>query len=696
MLLWGLVLGLKLALGREDALKDMLLDRKELTTTSSFSHRGRHRALPPSDSDLAILYKSYLEEPTTADTINSTSTPTNSTRRRIAAIVGNWQTCLPGDTCSGGYVCCVAPADTTKTTCRPSDDCKTTGVSCSNKVVVSVGRSGGNSKTVTASTSVTCPATVSKYNWLGGYTWPDTFAVTTSGSQVSVRRTDSTSGWGMDLRFECCPAASSVIPQWGTCSPSDTCVSGTVCCVAPADTTKTTCRPSWDCKTTGSSTIRCGSDWTNANSRCGTACSSDANCPSGQRCFRDLSLTPCGGGNTVAPPTSPPCTEVEVRVGSSGGNSKTVTASTSVTCPATVSRANWLGGYTWPDMFAVTTSGSQVSVRRTDSTSGWGMDLRFKCCQDGTTPPPGPGPSATVQRLLEFLRSVPDGQIITGQHNKEGPPSRWTAQVYDWTGQYPGLWGGELGFNPWDVADRAKVIDQAITEWSHKSLVALTWHACPPHLSSCYYDDIWYHNFLSDSEWTELTTEGTARNNDWKARLDEIVPHLQRLKDAGVPVLFRPFHESNMDWSWWQGRAGPSGIRKLWIFTRNYLTVQKGLTNLAWVWNLQDNWSDNLPAHVQSYYPGDAYVDIVSVDFWGSQQPTWEWYQAMLDLARPGNKPLVLGEVGQIPTVASLQAQPKWKYFMLWSEYLDIWNTPDSVRAAYGNSRYWKQSNINI
>eukprot|EP00808_Paulinella_micropora_P025708 g58618.t1 len=83
-------------------------------------------------------------------------------------------------------------------------------------------------------------------------------------------------------------------------------------------------------------------------------------------------------GDTTTPPT---CTEVEVRVGSSGSNSKTVTASTTVTCPATVSRANWLGGFTWPDTFAVTTLGSQVSVRRTDSNSGWGMDLRFKCCQ---------------------------------------------------------------------------------------------------------------------------------------------------------------------------------------------------------------------------------------------------------------------------------------------------------------------------
>lgn len=58
-----------------------------------------------------------------------------------------------------------------------------------------------------------CPSSVDKSNWLGGYTRPDKFSVvhygyrTMNGYQrdITVRRTDSTDGWEMDLQFLCCP-----------------------------------------------------------------------------------------------------------------------------------------------------------------------------------------------------------------------------------------------------------------------------------------------------------------------------------------------------------------------------------------------------------------------------------------------------------------------------------------------------------
>jgi hypothetical protein len=42
-----------------------------------------------------------------------------------------------------------------------------------------------------------------------------------------------------------------------------------------------------------SSSIRCGFSWTDANSKCGTPCTNDSPC-GGQRCYADLSLSPCG------------------------------------------------------------------------------------------------------------------------------------------------------------------------------------------------------------------------------------------------------------------------------------------------------------------------------------------------------------------------------------------------------------------
>jgi mannan endo-1,4-beta-mannosidase len=67
-----------------------------------------------------------------------------------------------------------------------------------------------------------------------------------------------------------------------------------------------------------------------------------------------------------------------------------------------------------------------------------------------------------------------------------------------------------------------------------------------------------------------------------------VVPYLQQLRTAGIPVLWRPFHEMNETWNWWGGRPGANGGAKIYQQMRDYFTSQ-GLDNLIWVWNVQDN-----------------------------------------------------------------------------------------------------------
>jgi len=47
-------------------------------------------------------------------------------------------------------------------------------------------------------------------------------------------------------------------------------------------------------------TVRCGANWAAASSGCGTTCSLDSDCPSGQFCFKDL--TPCTASSTRCGP----------------------------------------------------------------------------------------------------------------------------------------------------------------------------------------------------------------------------------------------------------------------------------------------------------------------------------------------------------------------------------------------------------
>merc|ERR1712048_1083347 len=71
---------------------------------------------------------------------------------------------------------------------------------------------------------------------------------------------------------------------------------------------------------------------------------------------------------------------VSLTVGSSGHNTRTVTLDSKYKCPTTVNKQNWLGSDTWPDVFEVRQSGSDVTVKRKDYSGGWGMHLRIRCC----------------------------------------------------------------------------------------------------------------------------------------------------------------------------------------------------------------------------------------------------------------------------------------------------------------------------
>ncbi|MFF7852722.1 glycosyl hydrolase [Streptomyces sp. NPDC007904] len=298
-------------------------------------------------------------------------------------------------------------------------------------------------------------------------------------------------------------------------------------------------------------------------------------------------------------------------------------------------------------------------------------------------------PATPKQNVLNYLRSISGNHIVSGQHNKEpaSSPGQYTQQVKDVTGQYPGLWGGDLMFAAGDVANRQRVVDQAKTEWANGSLVTLTWHVCPPTGgSTCAFEGGVKSN-LSNAQFSQILTEGSALNTAWKRRLDEAVPYLQQLKNAGVPVLFRPLHEMNESWNWWGNRPGANGSARLFQITRDHLSG-KGLDNLIWVWNVQDNPAGGW----NSYYPGDQYVDVVSLDVWYKSHPSSADYQQMRSIA--GAKPMAIAEMGKVPTAALLNSQTQWAWFMMWSEHLRGNNTNAEIQAAYFHPRVLNQGEV--
>ncbi|WP_197688159.1 MULTISPECIES: glycosyl hydrolase [unclassified Actinoplanes] len=293
--------------------------------------------------------------------------------------------------------------------------------------------------------------------------------------------------------------------------------------------------------------------------------------------------------------------------------------------------------------------------------------------------------------VISYLQSITGKNIISGQHNKEpaSSPTQYTQQARAASGQFPGLWGGDMMFNPADVANRQTVINEAKTQWAAGSIVALTWHACSPTVAATCAFDGGVKTSITNAQFTEIVTPGTTLYNTWRSRMAAVVPFLKQLKDAGIPVLWRPFHEMNETWNWWGGRPGANGGAKIYQQMHEYFDSQ-GLDNLIYVWNVQDNPTANWA----QYYPGSNYADVVSLDAWYKNYPSAADYAQIQSIA--GTKPIAIAEMGKVPTAAFLTSQPKWAYFMIWSEQLLGSNTTAEIQSAYANARVLNRGQITI
>lgn len=283
-------------------------------------------------------------------------------------------------------------------------------------------------------------------------------------------------------------------------------------------------------------------------------------------------------------------------------------------------------------------------------------------------------------QVLAYLDEVKGQKTVAGLHNREpnSDPTKQTRVMYEKTGKYPALWSGDFLFTQSDIDNRQAMITEAINQWNQGALINIMWHASPPTggVASNWFGGV--QSELTDDQWNDLIRDGGYLNNIWKERLDNISYFLQQLEDEGVEVLFRPFHEMNQSAFWWAGRTGPNGTPKLYQLTRDYLEEVKGLTNLVWVWNVQDfDWFTHA-----DYYVGDDYCDVASLDVYSNAGFPYSNYQSMYDIIGD-RKPIAIGESNKIPSPEKILEQPNWCFFMTWSELTFSDNSDADINATY-------------
>lgn len=275
-------------------------------------------------------------------------------------------------------------------------------------------------------------------------------------------------------------------------------------------------------------------------------------------------------------------------------------------------------------------------------------------------------PNATPEAvsLFNYLADQYGHAILSGQENENNTALTNVNWIASTTGKKPAVVGFDLmDYSPSRVENGATSteIENALSWDSQNGIVTYVWHwNAPTKLkSSCN----WWEGFYTSCTDFDITYAlANPNSQDYQLLirdLDAIAVQLQRLKDAHVPVLFRPLHEAEGGWFWW-GAKGAEPAKALYRLMYDRFTNYHHLNNLIWVWNsISPDW-----------YPGNDVVDIVSADDYanaGDYGPVYSKYQSLVSLVND-TKMVALSENGPIPDPSLLQIYgAHWSWFNTWT-----------------------------
>lgn len=173
----------------------------------------------------------------------------------------------------------------------------------------------------------------------------------------------------------------------------------------------------------------------------------------------------------------------------------------------------------------------------------------------------------------------------------------------------------------------------------HGQIPTFSYHMGVPHhdLGPSHTVDSFRNSQHKGFDINNLQYPGSPGHDLFWSKIDTIGARLSPLAEAGVPVLFRPFHETISSNFWWGSYFDSSSSRwlnsgddyvRLWRSVHDRLVGGHGLTNLLWVWCVESQFrmyylnhsSYNRPPEFsyEEWYPGDEYVDITGSDLYTS------------------------------------------------------------------------------
>ena len=245
--------------------------------------------------------------------------------------------------------------------------------------------------------------------------------------------------------------------------------------------------------------------------------------------------------------------------------------------------------------------------------------------------------TSETQGLMNYLCDVYGKHMLSGQqeiygggHTESSPNGYSGADLQGYEtefeyikknfGDYPAIRGFDyMNYNPlygWDDQTTERII-----EWGteRNGIPTVCWHINVPKNFANYelgdavdWKECTYKPTETDFDTSKAIVEGTKEYEYVMLTIKTLAAELKKVQDAGVPIIFRPYHEAegntNTDgsasWFWW-GKSGAEVYKKLWKQLYTTLTEEYGIHNLIWEYNSYDYSTS------PQWYPGDDCVDIV-------------------------------------------------------------------------------------
>ena len=217
------------------------------------------------------------------------------------------------------------------------------------------------------------------------------------------------------------------------------------------------------------------------------------------------------------------------------------------------------------------------------------------------------------------------------------------------TGKQPAIRGMDFI----DDRENEHEVQHAMDWWKAGGIPTIMWHFGAPSVGQG------YENSKKPVSIDSVFLEGTPQYQAFWKELENKANLLEKLRDAHVPVLWRPFHELNGNWFWW-GKQGPEKFKRLWTTMYDYMVNKRKLNNLIWVLCYTGN-PDG------AWFPGRQYVDIAGADTYvKNNTPQKRMYENVKNIIG-STTPIAFHECGIPPNPDSCKAQgAMWSWWMEW------------------------------